>query len=101
MILALGLGDRNALLEVEFEITVRVDAFDAYPWTGRTRARHRTAIRQYLGFREPTVQDAEKLVKWLIDHALPHQPKEAIFGEKPSRNHRYVCELVRHLSSCR
>jgi TnpA family transposase len=44
-----------------------------YRWAGRTITFHRTQIRQALGFREATVQDAEALAAWLAREVLPHE----------------------------
>jgi len=46
---------------------VRVPAADLglYEWTGRTIERHRAQIRTYLGFRECSIEDADKLAAWL------------------------------------
>ena len=40
--------------------------------------RHRAQIRQYLGFHEATVQDAEALTAWLIETVLPQQREMAV-----------------------
>jgi hypothetical protein len=42
-----------------------------YAWTGRTMEYHRAQIRQTLGFREATVQDAEDLAGWLVREVIP------------------------------
>jgi hypothetical protein len=36
-----------------------------YVWSGRTVERHRAQIRGHLGFRECSVEDADKLTAWL------------------------------------
>ena len=36
-----------------------------YEWDGRTVEYHRAQVRKFLGFRECTVTDAEKLAAWL------------------------------------
>jgi len=41
-------------------------------WQGRTGKRHRAEIRVLLGFREPTVADAEEMAVWLLDHTVAH-----------------------------
>ncbi|NQU36980.1 MAG: DUF4158 domain-containing protein [Actinobacteria bacterium] len=38
---------------------------DAYEWSGRTIEYHRSQIREHLGFRECSVQDADDLIAWL------------------------------------
>jgi hypothetical protein len=39
-----------------------------YEWSGRTFEYHRAQIRAFLGFRECTVADADKLTAWLAEH---------------------------------
>jgi hypothetical protein len=45
-----------------------------YNWRGRTIKFHRAAIRDFLGFREGTVADAEATADWLIAEILPIEP---------------------------
>jgi TnpA family transposase len=47
---------------------LRVSAADLgfYEWSGRSIERHRSEIREALGFRECSVADADKLTDWLI-----------------------------------
>ena len=63
------------------QIEVGPGIFANYPWEGRTRARHRTSIRQYLGFRETRVQDAKALSAWMAEDVLPHQRNELALRE--------------------
>lgn len=46
---------------------VGVEAADLgfYEWSGRTFEYHRRQVRTFLGFRECTVADADKLTEWL------------------------------------
>ncbi|MEV7009132.1 DUF4158 domain-containing protein, partial [Streptosporangium sp. NPDC051022] len=52
---------------------VKVDAqlFAAYDWSGRTIKNHRAQIREFYGFREPTVGDEDKLADWLATKICP------------------------------
>ncbi len=43
------------------------EALEAYAWTGRTAMRHRTEVRAFLGFRESSNSDADRLTAWLAD----------------------------------
>src|SRR3954463_1944614 len=52
------------------QLGVEPGAFRDYVWQGRTVERHRAQIRQYLGFQEATVQDAETLAAWLTEAVL-------------------------------
>jgi hypothetical protein len=36
-----------------------------YEWSGRTVEFHRSQVRRHLGFRECSVEDADKLASWL------------------------------------
>ena len=56
-----------------------------YEWTGRSIERHRGEIRAALGFRECSVEDAEKLTGWLDEHVAeverrPERVREALFA---------------------
>jgi TnpA family transposase len=55
------------------QLAVAPDCFKSYPWQGRSMERQRAQIRQYLGFREATVQDGEALTAWLLETILPQQ----------------------------
>jgi len=52
------------------QLGVPPDTFLRYAWTGRTFERHRTRIRNALGFREATTQDADDLTAWLCNQQL-------------------------------
>ncbi|SJZ90921.1 protein of unknown function [Marinactinospora thermotolerans DSM 45154] len=43
------------------QMKVPAAEFDSYQWTGSTIEYHRTRIREHLGFRGCSAQDAEKL----------------------------------------
>src|SRR5262245_38706561 len=42
-----------------------------HDWDGRAIKYHRAQIREFLGFREATVEDGEALVAWLDEQVLP------------------------------
>jgi len=44
-----------------------------YDWTGRAIKHHRAQIRELLGFREATVEDAEALAAWLSSEVIVHE----------------------------
>lgn len=48
------------------------DRFDNYDWQGRSIKAHRTIVRDFLGFTEATVNDAQKLTAWLETQVLAH-----------------------------
>lgn len=47
--------------------------FKQYKCIGRTCERHKAEIREFLGFREFTVQDGEELTAWLCEKVLPYE----------------------------
>lgn len=47
------------------QMKVPAGEFEAYAWAGSTIEYHRSQIREHLGFRVCSVQDAEKLTAWL------------------------------------
>ncbi|CAM5539461.1 Tn3 family transposase (plasmid) [Streptomyces viridifaciens] len=57
---------------------MRVSAadFDSYQWSGSTIEYHRSQIREHLGFRACSVQDAEKLTAWLASN-VAHAERNA------------------------
>ena len=46
--------------------------FAQYDWLSRTTTYHRTQIREFFGFRENTVLDAEEMIDWLYKGILLH-----------------------------
>lgn len=46
------------------QVKVEVSELGLYDWSGRTAERHRSQIRHHLGFRECSVEDAEKVAAW-------------------------------------
>src|SRR5215217_3961738 len=53
---------------VEFvarQVGVDTAGLGLYEWSGRTVEYHRAQIRRYLGFRECSVEDADKFTEWL------------------------------------
>lgn len=55
--------------------------FKSYSLQGRTVERQRSQIRQSLGFREVTVEDAEALTQWLLAYVLPQERRESVLQE--------------------
>ena len=58
------------------QVGVAADEFGSYDLAGRTAQRHRSEIRQYTGFRECSVADAEKLAFWLARHVAESERRE-------------------------
>ena len=49
------------------QVKVPVSDIGLFDWDGRTAERLRSVVRTFLGFRECSVADAEKLTAWLAD----------------------------------
>jgi len=58
------------------QVQVSADLYPSYEWSGRTIEYHRAQIREFLGFREATVQDGHEFVEWLAEHVLPTEHGE-------------------------
>ncbi|MEV4477856.1 DUF4158 domain-containing protein [Nonomuraea sp. NPDC049504] len=70
---------------------VKVDAqlFAVYDWSGRTIKNHRAQIREFHGFREPTVGDEDKLADWLATKICPvEMSRDRLRGALPRRQDR-------------
>jgi hypothetical protein len=68
-----------AVASIAGQVGVPAEEFSRYDWQGRAVKYHRAQIRTFLGFREPTVQDAEGLAVWLSEHVLPQgHPSEHV-----------------------
>lgn len=63
---------------------VRVAAADLafYGWDGRTAEYHRAQVRKFLGFRECTVADTEKLARWLAEEVCQRERRTERVREK-------------------
>jgi hypothetical protein len=60
-----------AVAYIAGQVGVPAEELLRYDWEGRAVKYHRAQIRAFLGYREPTVQDAEELAAWLSEHVLP------------------------------
>lgn len=63
------------------QLDIVPEEFKSYSLQGRTIERQRAQIRQYLGFREATVEDAEELTQWLLEFILPQERRETVLQE--------------------
>jgi TnpA family transposase len=57
----------DAVTYVARQVGVDAAEFAFYDWDGRTVEYHRAQVRKFLGFRECSVSDAEKLAGWLAE----------------------------------
>jgi TnpA family transposase len=68
-----------ALAHLAHELGVPATSFVRYDWDGRLASHHRAAVRAFLGVREATVADQQRLTDWLVTHELPQrQHPEAV-----------------------
>lgn len=58
---------------VAAQVAVAPDQLPDEDWQGRTLERHRAQIREFLGFREASLEDAEALTRWLGETQRPQQ----------------------------
>ena len=64
------------MVNVANQVNVPADLYPRYEWSGRTIEYHRAQIREFLGFREATVQDGAELVTWFAERVLPLEHRE-------------------------
>jgi TnpA family transposase len=77
---------KEAVEYMAVQIEVPPNAWYDLAWEGPTAKRLRAEIRQWFGFREATVADAETLETWLVEEVLnqEHRPdrlKDAVIGQ--------------------
>jgi hypothetical protein len=58
----------TAVTHVAKQVNVAPELVLHYDWRGRSIEYHRAQIRDALGFRTATVQDAQELTEWLVAH---------------------------------
>jgi hypothetical protein len=63
---------------VAHQVDVAVDELAGHEWSGR----HRAQIREHLGFRECTVEDATGLQGWLAEHVARADPRMEVVRDK-------------------
>src|SRR3984893_14657466 len=73
------------IVHVANQVNVSADLYPRYEWSGRTIEYHRAQIREFLGFREATVQDGAELVTWLAEQVLPQGASRRPCSRGPGR----------------
>jgi transglutaminase-like putative cysteine protease len=63
------------------QVNVEPEEFRYYDWQSRSATYHRRQIREFCGFRSPTIQDADDLKDWLLSAILP-QSQDLPFVEQ-------------------
>jgi hypothetical protein len=88
------------------QLHLSASSYLQYDWQGRTIKTHRAQIREALGFREATVQDADDLTSWLCDQLLAtHDPRPVVLRDlayahcrnlklEPPRTHRHPVRVT-------
>ncbi len=61
---------RPVVAHIAAQVGVPYEDWLQYDWGGRSIKYHRAQIREAWGYREPTVQDADDLVAWLVAHVV-------------------------------
>src|SRR4051812_16047197 len=64
---------RVVVAYVAKQIGVDPDEYLRYDWRSRTISYHRMQIREFLGFREATLQDADEMAQWLCESVLSQE----------------------------
>jgi hypothetical protein len=63
----------EAVGHVASQVKVPASDLGLFDWEGRTAERHRKTVRTFLGFRECSVADAEKLTAWLAEEVCSRE----------------------------
>ena len=56
---------RVVIAHLALQVDVAAEEYLRFDWRGRAIKYHRSQIRKFLGFREPTVQDVDEVAIWL------------------------------------
>jgi hypothetical protein len=79
---------QTAVDYVARQLKLSPEVYQGYEWSGRVIARHRVAIRAFLGFREGTTADVNVVSAWLQEHVLPHTQRLDALIEAVYRRYR-------------
>jgi len=66
---------RPVVRHIAAQVGVAYEDYLQYDWSGRSIKYHRAQIRDALGFREATVQDADDLAAWLCEQVVASEPQ--------------------------
>src|SRR3954452_20492470 len=72
----------QAVRFVADQVGVPASELGLYGWTGRTVERHRSQVRQHLGFRECSVKDADRLAVWLAAEVCEAERQHDVVREQ-------------------
>lgn len=79
---------QTAVNYVARQLKLAPEVYQKYAWGGRVSARHRVAIRAFLGFREGTTADVEDVSLWLQEHVLPQTQRLEALRDAVYRRYR-------------
>lgn len=63
---------KEVVLYISKQLNLDSSLFDNYDWSGRVIKYHRAQIRDFFGFREPTVEDINNVTEWLSKNVFYH-----------------------------
>ncbi|MCL2321000.1 MAG: Tn3 family transposase, partial [Oscillospiraceae bacterium] len=61
---------KEVILYISKQLNCESYSFEDYEWNSRNIKYHRAQIRQYFGFREPTIEDTNLIMEWLSKNAF-------------------------------
>lgn len=53
------------------QLGINEKLIEKFDWENRNSERYRQEIREFLGYKQATLADSEKLVTWLMEYVLP------------------------------
>jgi len=63
------------------QVEVSAELYAQYRWRGRSSSNHRSAIRDFFGFRAFTDADIQPLITWLCAHAVTREERFEVLKE--------------------
>jgi hypothetical protein len=76
--------DNNKILYIKHQLSLGLDTFSLNQIPERTLSRFKSKIRNYLGYRSATLNDAKTLINWLVE-----QSKDAVYNTAQYRELAY------------
>lgn len=65
----------NIISYIANQLNVSVESYSDYNWQGRSSKNYRVEIRNLFNFKVATVEDSEKMSKWLITEIIPNEER--------------------------
>lgn len=73
---------REVINYIAKQLNLSADLYKEYDWNGRSIKYHRAQIREFVGFRECTLDDIKQVQDWLRQEVLTHDLERV--GERES-----------------